>query len=221
VRCTDAFDGLNLFDSLTAATSHEVVEAATDPYGDSPAFLFVDAGHVGWTWHPPTQEVADMCDWDKNSFGRVDGLDYAVERIWSNAAAAAGQDPCRPAPPGSVFFNGMPVLNQVVPIRAPWGGWSGQTLGVPIAVGTSATIDVQLFSSGPTTPWKVRGADLSTLEGGEPELAFAFDREEGSNGDTLHATITVLRSGPYGGSEFAIISERGTDMNVWFGFVAN
>jgi hypothetical protein len=70
-------------------------------------------------------------------------------------------------------------------------------------------------------PWKVRGADLSALEGQEPELAFAFDHDEGSNGDTLHARITVLRAGSYGGSEFAIVSELGSDMNVWFGFVAN
>jgi hypothetical protein len=93
------------FDSLTSVISHEISEAATDPYPYfRPAWLYDDFGA------PLGGENADLCT----------GIDY-VERVvfpdgsqesyvlnpnWTNWAAELGTvDPCQPTQAGRTFFN--------------------------------------------------------------------------------------------------------------------
>ena len=41
--------GLSAFDTLTGTTSHELIEAATDPYPyQNTAYGSVDDGHISW-----------------------------------------------------------------------------------------------------------------------------------------------------------------------------
>ncbi len=80
------------------ATSHEFFESATDPLPMSnPAWVISDTSNP---WHALGGEVADLCEavlpqWSEG------GYDY-IQRIFSNAAAAAGGDPCAP-PVGSYY----------------------------------------------------------------------------------------------------------------------
>ena len=77
--------------TTTTTSSHELIEAATDPY---------DPPNDGWYTDPPLPdpwalilgEVADLCSFEPT----VQESDFTYQRIWSNAAAAASMNPCIP-----------------------------------------------------------------------------------------------------------------------------
>lgn len=93
-------------DEVTDTISHELIEASTDPkVVSAPAFETTDTAHIAWS-HEAGAEVADMCEWTGNMQQRLVG-NYLVQRIWSNAAAMAGHDPCVPAPDGP-YYNAAP-----------------------------------------------------------------------------------------------------------------
>lgn len=78
--------------SYMVTAAHELIEGATDPFPDS---------HPGWQLRDPVSpwlvmgdEVADLCTRGDNS-ENAEGL-YLAQRSWSNAAAAAEDDPCVP-----------------------------------------------------------------------------------------------------------------------------
>jgi hypothetical protein len=149
-----------------------------------------------------------------------------VQRAWSNAAAAAGKNPCVPAPDGVVYFNAAPVLPDDVAISelaadAGPGSWNGTTKGVKIPVGGTRTIAVDLFSDAPVAPWRVRAFDLAGSTTGTPDLELTLDRDHGENGDDLRLIIHVLRAGAGGGSRFLLISDDGRHGAFWFGYVGN
>ena len=215
-------------DSMGVATSHELLEAVTDPLGAfaGRAYNSLDPEDIGWQL-VAGGELGDMCvrtDVDLPAFSvRVDGIPGRVQRMWSNAAARAFHDPCLPAPAGS-YFNSAPVLDVLTlgprNIRA-----------VKIPPGGTATVDVQLFSDGPTGgAWSVEPEDVSALVGAfagadpaDKKLALSFDRGSGKNGDTLRLTITnkapstVDPRKPIG--VFRLVSKMGDRSSVWFGTV--
>ena len=207
-RCASA-GALKGFDAISASLSHELVEAATDPHVDSAAaWSFTDVDHLVWSYVPGA-EVADMCDLEPQSFQPLVGA-YMVQRSWSNASALAGHDPCVPAL-AQPYFNAAPVLTTKQNIT--FQSQVMTTPGIDLAMGASQTIAVQLFSDAPTSDWNVDALDTSQ----PPGFTFAWDRQSGNNGDTLHLTIT--RTGA-SASEFVITSTAGTTTNLWFGFVA-
>jgi hypothetical protein len=147
-------------------------------------------------------------------------MTHMIQRSWSNGAAAAGQDPCVPHPP-EVYFNSLPVLDSVSyqPRGMPF-----TTLGVNIPVGQSKTIDVDLFSTGPTAgPWKVSVDDYGYVAtGAVPHLGLSLDRNTGVNGDVLHLTITVKSvDSSIGGEAFVIFSDLAGESQMTFGLVTN
>lgn len=196
--------------------SHELAEAVTDPRPDSDAaFVSLDPAHSVWTFGAGG-EVADLC---ANLYGHesIATLDFGrVQRTWSNAAMAGYHQPCVPAPP-KVYFAAAPVLTEDVEAA------SATTLvhvrAVRIPVGESRTIDVQLFSDGPTGgPWSV--AAKVEPPASANELAFAWDRSSGQNGEILHLTITANADNSRHVTPFRITSTLGNDENGWFGAVA-
>jgi hypothetical protein len=200
---------------VTAGASHELIEAATDPYDAESAFAAVDDQHIYWGAQPGA-EVADMCDLFSAAYLKPPELGATVERVWSNERAAAGHHPCVPAVDGEVYFNAIPTLEEDVKMTA---GGSVSTKGVKIPVGSSKTIDVRLLSDAPTTEaWTVEAATAIETK---PTLKFEFDRSTGVNGDVLKLTITALARGTFGGSVFKVTSKLGTTKNIWMGFVAN
>ncbi|HTR51426.1 MAG TPA: hypothetical protein VMJ10_12010 [Kofleriaceae bacterium] len=209
-------------DLLTTVTSHELIEASTDPHIETaPAYAVLDAPHYIWGY-TPGDEVGDMCEYLSSAPQQLVGA-YYVQRIWSNASAAVGHDPCVPVPT-TPYFGAMPVFTESLPIPSIFDGSTIMTQGVQVAMGTPQTIEVDVFSDQPTGEFNVHADDVaSQLMGGQPELSFTWDRQAGRNGDKLHLTITRLQDGPGGGSELVLVTDD-PEMNtvaLWWGYVAN
>lgn len=208
-------------DQMTVFTGHELIEAATDPHlRTAPAFFGADLDHVVW-WIFYGLEVGDLCEFNQDVLYRPPSLDgYLVQRSWSNVQARASHDPCAPAP-GGVYFNSAPVLDDAITINV--FGRTYPTKGVKIPIGQSRTVDVDLYSDGPTNgAWTVSAIDAAAERGEAPALSFAFDRPSGLNGDVLHLTITVQRADSTHGAEaFTLVSTLGQRTNRWFGAVGN
>jgi hypothetical protein len=211
--------GLDPDQTLTYVMSHELAEESTDPFKD--AYVTNDDDHLAWSFEPPFSEIADMCIADPRSPITPPDLGYVVQRVWSNAAASAGKNPCVPAPASSTYFNALPVLTEDVPIAYAKFGWAATTKGVTVAVGETKTIDVALFSEAETDAWQVFAYDAAALEGRPAELELHLDAPTGRNGDVRKLTITALRAGTDGGSRFAIFCKHGVDDAFSIGYVAN
>lgn len=216
----NGFGGQTEMETMTSTASHEYLEAATDPYPQTnPAYAQVDNAHIYWLFALGGGETADMCAQQDASFYQFDELAYMVQRSWSNKAAKAGNDPCVPAIPGSVYFNSAPVLPDNVTLNL---GQPVTMKGAKIAEGESKTIEVDLFSEAKTSgPWTVKALDGASLQGGSPELAFSFDKNSGVNGEKLNLTITVLKASQFKAEVFFLLSEMNGTRNIWIGLVGN
>ena len=162
-RCPPPVPGLAEIDEVTAEASHEIIEMATDPLPqDKPAYSDVDADHMGWAMIGGGAEIGDLCAPFPDSFYKPAGLTTLVQRVWSNAAAAAGHDPCQPDG-ASPYFNSAPVLTDTLQVvGSPFGSFT--TKGVKIPVGSSKTIELDLYSDAPTSgPWNVSVLDVERV----------------------------------------------------------
>jgi hypothetical protein len=223
ILCTcPGFDGpgFTTLESLTTALSHEIIEAATDPFPQTdPAFTMTDDANISWSLI--TQgEVGDMCEFDADQYLKPADMNYIVQRSWSNAAAAAGKDPCvLESTPPDVYFNSVPVVSDT--LNATWYFGPVVTKGVKIPLGQTRTIDVQLFSDAPMPgPWTVAVYDYNEIYGGTPNLQMSFNTTTGSNGDVLKLTIKALKKDAnFGVSPFYIESTLGNASNLWMGVV--
>jgi hypothetical protein len=227
-RCP-AFPGTSDIDSIAAIASHEYVEAATDPLQENPAYSNPDPDHAAWATLAGG-ELGDMCAGFGNVFYKPADVPYLVQRTWSNKAAAASLDPCQP---GGVTpnFNAAAVLNDTVTFSGAAGAM--MTKGVKIPVGSTGTVELDLYSSAPTSgPWTVQaydGASYLSMGGAPPELAVSFpggaSTATGKNGDKLQLTIKVLTADPSGAELFMLVSTLGTTSNApqtyWIGLVGN
>jgi hypothetical protein len=207
-----------VFDYLTIATSHELLEASTDPHPQSnPAYTQVDDADaiIGLM---PGAELGDMCEAARGSYQPILGS-YTVQRMWSNVSGAAGHDPCVPAMP-------TPYVEAAanMPLIAVNGG--GQTLmtrGVQIPLGQSKDVEVDLYSDAPAQDFTVVAFDVASKYQMQPaELELTFDRSTGNNGDKLKLTIKRLAAASqFGVSEFALFTQvNGVNSGFWFGLVS-
>jgi hypothetical protein len=208
--------GLDEWNSLTAVTSHELYEEATDP--EKTAFVTVDDAHMAWSLTPPFSEIGDMCIADPAQYVVPTDLGAAVQRAWSNAAARAGKNPCVPAPAGP-YFNAAPVLVEDLPIS--FRGYREITKGVRVPVGTARTVEVDLFSEAPVPAWHVSAYDQATLGGLPSELTLTLNHDSGRDGDQLTLTISRLANGDGEGSRFVVYSDDGQRGAFFFGFAGN
>jgi hypothetical protein len=111
---------------LEAAASHELVEAATDPYTDTmPAYASDPRVAEPWSIFG---ETTDRC------VGQYlqQGADVFA-RSWSNVASLAGTPPCVPVPSGEVYYG---VYTPMTTLH----GAPGTTLEVPITGFARATV---------------------------------------------------------------------------------
>jgi hypothetical protein len=202
----------NELDDLTRATSHELIEASTDPYPYShPAYNLVDMDHSVWEY-TPGGELGDMCAYVNAAYQRLVG-NFLVQRTWSNTAAAAGHDPC--VPQMGPYINGSLAL----PLDASLG-----TEGISVPLGTSRAVEVDLFSDAPVTdPWTETAIDVDSVLYHMPtELTFSWDQGSGNNGDKLHLTITRVANGQNGGSVVRVSSVvANQSVGQWWGYIAN
>lgn len=214
-RC-DPSDGPSSLDAVTGAASHEIIEAVTDPEPfHAVAYSTTDPSSILWTLALGGGEVGDMCAQNLDSLTPFADLGYVAQRSWSNASAKAGHDPCVPRPAGEVYFNAAPVLPDVIHLA---GGLTPK--GVKIPVGQSRTIDLQLFSDGPTDDFQVSATELSLFGDGNGLLMW-LDQDHGRNGQTLHLTIQVLEGNASKAEAFVITSSLGGRETNWYGMVGN
>lgn len=194
------FDGASISDQqqLTIVTSHELVEAATDPYpGTAPAYSGTDV--VAFS-EVTGGETTDMCDPLRDAYLVPDGGTFLVSRSWSNASLGAGGDPCLPLPtPDAVYFGATPVLPDTVTVANPYYGPDSEP-GVIIPLGQTKTIDVKVFSTAPlSAELTVKATDFTGSISGSATLQLTLDKAHAVNGDVLHLTIKNLRtSADYG-----------------------
>jgi hypothetical protein len=219
--------GMTEQDGVTGATSHEWAEAVTDPYpatnnSANSAFAQVDQNHFAWEVIGGGGEVGDMCVGEQGAFFKPTDVGFMVQRIWSNAAAKAGHEPCVPNPAGGPYFQSAPVLTENVSFTSQIIGGAINSQGVTIPVGQSKTIEVDLFSDVPTDgPWTVSASDgVSALAGLAPSMSFSWDKTQGQNGDKLQLTVKVTAASPLGGAHvFVITSTLKSAVTKWAGLV--
>jgi hypothetical protein len=217
-RCTELATLQGENDVMTGATSHELVEAATDPFGTG--YDSADYDHFYYDLQP-LSEVGDMCAFESDAFYAPPELGFSVQRTWSNKLAALGGSPCAPALDTSTYFAAVPVFkNHVTMVFGQGIGNSVPVNGVKAPLGQSVTIDLDLISSAAMGPFSILVSDIPTTEGKPAELSFSLDRESGQNGEKLHLTIArVAAASQYGGTEFSILAYTdATHYHQWMGY---
>jgi hypothetical protein len=209
-------------DAVTSTSSHEWIEAATDPYPlTTPAYATVDDDHLAWSTVVGGGEVGDMCAQDDDSFYSDPEIGYVVQRSWSNAAAKAGLRPCVPPSTTDPYFNAAPVFKDQVALAG-----IGNTKGVVVPVGSTKTFELELYSSAPTSgPWTVKVGTLQGVRDGGPPPAveFTLDKNQGMNGDKIQVTVKAnsATTSRLGGTAFVIDSTLGDQSSYWVGIVGN
>ncbi|HEY1957329.1 MAG TPA: hypothetical protein VGH28_17035 [Polyangiaceae bacterium] len=211
------FGNLTGADVSTSTTSHELSEAATDPYPmTQPAYTQVDDNHLAWEFFLGGGEVGDMCAQFPQSFYVPSDLPYMVQKNWSNASAKAGHDPCQPVATTPAYFNAMPVFTDSISTRGV------TTKGVDVPVGQSKTVELDLFSDGPMNgPWNIDAQAFT--RGGTAPISFKFDKASGQNGDKIMLTVTstsaIQSTSKTPTATIVVTSSLGAHENVWIGIL--
>lgn len=131
-RCTE----VSPVENMTVGASHEIAEAATDPKGDGYRLPQIAAWkpwrETIWNaWNRAGHaELADMCEgtfWLEN--------ERVYQRIWSNAAARRGGDPC------------IPALNE------PYYGVAFQQEWYAVSAGERVDIPIKGWATGEMAAW--------------------------------------------------------------------
>jgi hypothetical protein len=215
-RCAN-FNGLTDTAAATVTLSLSLLNAVTDPeVADFPAWSQTDTDHLAWNFAVGGGEICNLCLQEQASFLTLTEIPYTVLRCWSNAAAAAGHDPCAPAPSGVPYFNALPVLLDKLDVS---GGV--MTPAVRIPVGASKSIAADLFSDAATAgPISVLALDYAALTGKPPVLTLSLDTATGLNGQHLNLTISVPQA-PIQPAPFFLVSKSGGVTHVSVGLAGN
>jgi hypothetical protein len=190
----NANDGKPLLDFTTASASHEIAEAATNPHVFSDvAIVGFDPTHVAWQMMVSDAEIGDVCEKNADAIfkGPAD-LPYALQRLWSNKAAAAGHDPCVPAAT-EPYYGVTPLDLETISVFVNDAQTASSGLGYRIGIGDKKTIKVGFFSDqaidGPWTITAVEGNWFSPAS--NHRLTVSVDKTSGKNGDTATITVTA------------------------------
>lgn len=200
----------------TAIASHEIVEAASDPHTQTDlAWTGFDADHLAWDiWQQQQDEVADACEYAADAdYTENAPFSYNVQRLWSNASAAAGHSPCL-LPPPLPYFNTTPLDVEAIAVTtsASESKTPKVTKGFRIGVGQSRTVRFGFYADGENGPWAlsfVEGNGFTTPS--EPHLTITTDKTAGDNGDIANVSITVNSVGAKTGILMTAISTRGDE----------
>jgi hypothetical protein len=175
--------GLTLLEETTFAASHEIFEAATDPVDSATTHGFYldveDPAYLPWNAAMNGGEAADMCvDSLKLGQDRTTEDGFTAQRMWSNAAAARGGDPCVPAKTTPFFDVAVETWLQTM------------------TVGSTASFEAIAFSNAPVAGgWTVTGVDLNGTET-NPNAYLTITIGGGSsvsvnNGDEFPVSVTL------------------------------
>ncbi|MFO0728961.1 MAG: hypothetical protein U1E65_34595 [Myxococcota bacterium] len=166
---------------LGEAISHELFEAATDPFPfTQPSFQYNPMPPDGWSFLG--SELADACT--GSSFLESN---FVVQRAWSNAAARQGHDPCVPA-------SGLPYFSVSEPVNRH-----------TVAPGRSLTITLTGWSTAPVPDWPV----LTTTAQGDFDASPSLRTMTTNNGRNVALTVSVPAGTASGASAFVIVGSGG------------
>jgi hypothetical protein len=235
------FGGGSVIDSTTSAMSHELIEAATDPFSSDMnvhdiGWYSFDQNHFDWMYFNELQgEVGDTCEFYYEAFFKNDSsFPYYLQRIWSNSSIAAGHHPCVPVPP-EPYFNVTPLDTTSVTVTLPGvlfsGGMSQNTIskGVRIPAGKTGTFMVGFYSDADTGgPWTISATAGNPILGSQGDflsqfnqssLSASIDKTSGVNGEKAQVTVSVASTGSTFNGELLTITStlNGTShyMPVW------
>jgi hypothetical protein len=213
------FKTLKGIDMVTGASSHEFIEASTDPYVTSnPAYDREDGDHLAWMFFSIGGEDGDLCAQNPASFYKPDGFAYTVQRGWSNEAAQGLHDPCVPALASEPYFYSVPNLTDRLLLGM--GVDKTPVMGAQVLRSVPKTISINLYADGtPSGPWEIEAIDSSEKAGGDKQLAFTFDKTSGVAGDQINMTITVVNRASDGVEAFLLTSTLGNQKSFWPGVV--
>jgi hypothetical protein len=135
-------------------------------------------------------ELADLCigtAWLESGF--------QFQRVWSNAAAALGGDPCAPTVPDPYY--------QIAPAK-PW---------YTVAAGATVTIPLVGWSTAPTTDWYLDWGEIAATGGTWNEnidaaRSYSFQGNVYpvvNNGETATLTVTAPVGAPSGSFDEIIV----------------
>jgi hypothetical protein len=184
-QCTEM--GLSGLDELTEVASHEISEAATDP--------FLNAWYA--PGYPNGGETGDLCLSHIINITTPVSTEggFIVQREFSNAAADAESDPCVPSPFGGLYYNVAP-----------------ETMNVTVNRGSSTNISVVGFSNQP-----LPGPMTLLTAFADPNLTANPTPPTFDNGTTGTLTITAsagAASGDYILFMYSYLSDW-NGWNVW------
>lgn len=213
-RCGD-------FDQLTSTTTHELIEAATDPYVQSyPAYSTPADDDIVWAL-AAGGEVADLCTFVDDMTITFGDYPYAVQRSFSNKSSLAGHDPC--VPTTHAYFYAAPSLESSV----VWNGIGRGmiTSGVNVPPGTSKTVDVTLGADDPSVGTlqvlAVPGSKLNLqISGTGNGSTFTLDKSSGQPGEHLRLTINAT-SNASAADVFALVATYLGRRHYWYGLVTH
>jgi hypothetical protein len=204
--------------NATNSASHELNEAATDPYPQSnAAWVGFDDDHVAYELMlAEYDEVGDAC-WDPaTGFYTFDdhetGFQYTVQRQWSNASAASGRSPCVPALPEPYYgVTILPGQTETVTVNfRSLGIATTNTKGIKVAMGDSRTFTVGFYSDRfASRPWTLTASVPAMLPGSTLNNGSAMvmiDKTSGLNGEKAHITVTPMAYNSTGGTYIELIS---------------
>jgi hypothetical protein len=203
------------WDHVTVSASHELGEAATDPYPRTrPAWYGFRDEDMSWEFFQQFQsENGDACEFyrDSDLDTSESGLGYTVQRQWSNASGKAGHDPCVPAFKGAKYFNVTPLgLEDIdVDLSVVGRGDIMTTKGFKVKVGATRQIPLGFYSDGAMGPWTIK-AISGGIAGGRSSGGVDLDLDvtEGQNGQKAYLTVTVNTAGKTNAELITIVSTR-------------
>jgi hypothetical protein len=205
--------------ALTPALSHELVEAATDPFPSSaPAFVDTDDRHAMWSIALSGGEVADLCENEAPNLVTPGDVGYPVQRIWSNVAARGTGGPCVPVPAGEAYFNAVARLPDIADFQRDRATTTFPLPVVHAPLGGAAGVTVDFESADPALTWFASAIEIqSESDGG----GMYGPRVEGRAGDTKALTVGSAQSPPSGDFPLLVLSHSTSGaVHLWVGAVS-
>ncbi|HVH48251.1 MAG TPA: hypothetical protein VM925_38220, partial [Labilithrix sp.] len=190
-RCSDETE-------LTATASHELLEATTNPDPVERGFAFArDSSNLAFT--ASGLEPVDPC-----GLITMDGhwtLDsgFAVQRAWSNRAAALGHDPCVPARRNRPYVALVP--------RTPTVRLVGE--------GERVTITLDAKADRPVPKWATSVLDVTGFHEHAQYVDVSLDRSVVQDGDSVNLTIVVRKRNENGLVVVGAVSTLGVSSHMW------
>jgi hypothetical protein len=211
-----SFGAIAGIDAITSTTSHELVEAVTDPLPyPQPAYNLPEPDGLGFAL-AAGGELGDMCEFKSDAFFQPAGYPFFVQRSWSNSRAFALEDPCVPSLPGP-FFGVAPRVSDTISFDIGLGPQTAR--GVIVKVGQQVTIELPAFANGPVAPWGLTAFDAAKFRGGKPDLSLQLSHSTVKDGDVAKLTILRKADSPYGVSAFGLVSTGAGRQTYWWGLV--